>query len=208
MATERNEEERAAWREQASQLPTEALVFIDECGSNIALTPLYARAPKGERARANVPRNRGKNTTLIAARSLEGMGAAMILEGSANTTAFELYVEQILAPSLQAGQIVIMDNLQAHKSARVSLAIEAESCQLLFLPSYSPDHSPIEEAFSKLKTALRRAGARTREALEEALGQALLTLTVQDAQGWSNIAAILPPKKGRVNMAQSLSTPL
>ncbi len=131
-----------------------------------------------------MPRNRGKNTTLIAALSLEGMGAAMILEGSANTTAFELYVEQILAPSLQAGQIVIMDNLQAHKSARVRLAIEAEGCQLLFLPSYSPDLSPIEEAFSKLKTALRRAGARTREALEEALGQALLTITVQDAQGW------------------------
>jgi DDE superfamily endonuclease len=133
-ATERNEEQRAAWRENASKLPTEALVFLDECGSNIALTPLDARAPKGERARGSVPRNRGKNTTLIAALSLEGMGAAMILEGSTNTTAFEVYVEQVLAPTLQAGQIVIMDNLQAHKSARVRLAIEAKGCQLLFLP--------------------------------------------------------------------------
>lgn len=183
-ATERNEEERAVWRENASQLPTADLVFIDECGSNIALTPLYARAPKGERARGSVPRNRGKNTTLIAALSLEGMGAAMILEGSANTTAFELYVEQILAPSLHAGQIVVMDNLQAHKSAPVRLAIEAKGCQLLFLPGYSPDLSPIEEAFSKLKTALRRAGARTQEALEEAIAQALLTVTAQNAQGW------------------------
>jgi transposase len=183
-ATERNEEERAAWREKASSLSTDMLVFIDECGSNIALTPLYARAPKGERARGSVPRNRGKNTTLIAALSLEGMGAAMILEGSANTTAFELYVEQILTPSLQTGQIVIMDNLQAHKSARVRLAIEAKGCQLLFLPGYSPDLSPIEEAFSKLKAVLRRVGARTREALEEAIGQALLTITTQDAQGW------------------------
>ena len=134
-ATERNEEERAAWRENASQLSTDHLVFIDECGSNIALTPLYARVPKGERARGRVPRNRGKNTTLIAALSLEGMGAALILEGSADTTAFELYIEQILAPSLHAGQIVVMDNLQAHKSARVRQAIEAKGCQLLFATS-------------------------------------------------------------------------
>jgi transposase len=191
-ATERNEEERAAWRENASKLPTEALVFLDECGSNIALTPVYARAPKGERARGSVPRNRGKNTTLIAALSLEGMGAAMILEGSANATAFEVYVEQVLAPTLQAGQIVIMDNLQAHKSARVRLAIETKGCQLLFLLGYSPDLSPIEEAFSKLKTALRRAGARTREALEEAIAQALLTITAQDAQGWFQHCGYLP----------------
>jgi DDE superfamily endonuclease len=134
-ATERNEEERAAWRENASQLPTDHLVFIDECGSNIALTPLYARAPRGERARGSVPRNRGRNTTLIAALSLEGMGAALILEGSANTTAFELYIEQVLAPNLHVGQIVVMDNLQAHKSAQVKQAIEAKGCQLLFSTS-------------------------------------------------------------------------
>jgi transposase len=183
-AMERNEEERATWRKEASKLPAKQLIFLDECGSNIALTPLYARAPKGERARGSVPRNRGKNITLIAALSLEGMGAAMILEGSANATAFELYVEQVLAPSLQAGQILVMDNLQAHKSALARAAIEARGCQVLFLPAYSPDFSPIEEAFSKLKTALRRAGARTREALEEAIAQALLTITAQDAQGW------------------------
>ncbi len=144
------------------------------------MTPLYARAPRGERARGSVPRNRGKNTTLIAALSLDGMGAAMILEGSANATASELYVEQVLAASLQAGQIVVMDNLQAHKGARVRQVIEAKGCQVLFLPGYSPDFSPIEEAFSKLKTALRRA----REALEEAISQALLTITAQDAHGW------------------------
>ena len=100
----------------------------------------------------------------------------MILEGSANTTAFELYVEHVLAPSLHAGQIVVMDNLKAHKSTRVKQAIEAKSCQLLFLPGYSPDFSPIEEAFSKLKTVLRRAEARTREALEEAIGDTPLGL--------------------------------
>jgi transposase len=147
--------------------------------------------------RGSVPRNRGKNTTLIAALSLEGMGAALILEGSANTTAFELYVEQILAPSLHDGQIVVMDNLQAHKSARVKQAIGAKGCQLLFLPGYSPDLSPIEEAFSKLKAALRRAGARTRESLEEAIGQALLTITAQDAHGWFQHCGYLLPGQER-----------
>jgi transposase len=136
-----------------------------------------------------VPRNRGKNTTLIAALSLSGMG-------SANMIAFELYIEQILVPSLHAGQIVVMDNLQAHKSVRVRLAIEAKGCQLLFLPGYSPDLSPIEEAFSKLKTALRRAGARTREALEEAISQTLLTITAQDAQGWFQHCGYLPANEG------------
>jgi transposase len=197
-ATERNEEERAIWRANASKLPTESLVVIDETGSNIALTPLYARAPKGERARGSVPRNRRKNTTLIAALSLKGMGAALVLEGSANTTAFELYVEQVLTPSLHAGQIVVMDNLRAHKSARVRTAIEAKGCQLLFLPSYSPDLSPIEEAFSKLKTALRRAGARTREALEEAIAQALLSITAQDAQGWFQHCGYLLPDQEKM----------
>jgi transposase len=183
-ASERNEEERAAWRAEVSQLEADHLVFVDECGSNIALTPLYARAPKGERAKGSVPRNRGKNTTLIASLSLAGMGAAMILEGSANATAFEIYIEQLLVPSLQAGQLVVMDNLRAHKGEQVRQAIEARGCQVLFLPGYSPDFSPIEETFSKLKTFLRRVGARTREALEEAICQALLTVTAQDARGW------------------------
>jgi transposase len=191
-ANERNEEERTAWRAEVSPLPAQQLVFVDECGSNIALTPIYARAPKGERATGRVPRNRGKNTTLIASLSLEGMGAAMILEGSANGAAFEIYVEQLLAPSLHAGQIVVMDNLRAHKGERVRQALEAKGCQVLFLPGYSPDFSPIEETFSKLKAYLRRAGARTREALEEAMCQALLTVSAQDARGWFSHCGYVP----------------
>jgi transposase len=112
------------------------------------------------------------------------VGEALILEGSADSTIFELYIEQILAPSLQTGQIVILDNLSTHTGDKVRQAIEARGCQLLFLPSYSPDLSPIEEAFSKLKAFLRRVGARTPEALQEAIGQALLTITAQDALGW------------------------
>lgn len=183
-ATERDEAARTAYREQIKQLDANQVVVVDECGSNIALTPLYARSPKGQRAYGSVPRNRGKNLTLIAALSRQGMGASMMLEGAADGSAFEIYVEQILAPSLRAGQTVVMDNLSTHKGARVRRAIEARGCQLLFLPSYSPDLSPIEEAFSKLKAYLRRVGARTREALQEAMIQALATITAQDAKGW------------------------
>ena len=166
------------------QVDATRLVIVDECGSNIALTPLYARAPKGERAYGSVPRNRGKNTTLLASLSLTGVGACMILEGSVNGQVFEAYVEQILAPSLSPGQIVVLDNLSVHKGARVRQLIEERGCELFFLPAYSPDYSPIEETFSKLKTFLRRVGARTHEALQEAIGQALETVTPQDALGW------------------------
>ena len=122
--------------------------------------------------------------TLIASLSLEGIGASMIIEGAANGVAFEAYVEHILVPSLVKGQIVVMDNLRVHKSARVRQLIEEQGCHLLFLPAYSPDFSPIEEAFSKVKAFLRRMKARTREALQEAIAQALLTVTSQDAHGW------------------------
>jgi len=173
-------------------LDAKRLVFVDESGSNIALTSLYARAPKGQRAHGSVPRNRGKNTTLLASLSVEGMGASMLLEGATNGAVFEIYLEHILLPSLAPGQIVVMDNLSAHKGARVRQLIEERGCQLLFLPAYSPDCSPIEETFSKIKAHLRRVGARTREALEEAMAQALETVTSQDALGWFTHCGYLP----------------
>ncbi|GCE07796.1 hypothetical protein KDAU_51250 [Dictyobacter aurantiacus] len=108
----------------------------------------------------------------------------MILDGAADSSAFEIYIEQVLAPSLKAGQIVILDNLSIHPGQKVRMTIEARGCQLLFLPAYSPDFSPIEEAFSKVKTFLRRQGARTREALQEAIAQALDLVTEADALGW------------------------
>ena len=118
-ASERREEERAGWREQMKQLDARRLVVVDECGSNIALTPPCGWALKGQRAHGSVPRNRGKNTTLLASLSLSGIGGCMIIEGSVNAAAFEAYVEQILAPSLVTGQIVVLDNLSAHKGVRV-----------------------------------------------------------------------------------------
>lgn len=148
------------------------------------MTPLYAYAPRGQRAIGKVPRNTGANLTLIASLSTQGMGAALMLDGAADASAFEVYVEQLLAPSLKPGQIVILDNLSIHQGPRVRAAIAARGCRLLFLPAYSPDFSPIEEAFSKVKTFLRRQGARTREGLQEAIAQALLTVTAQDASGW------------------------
>jgi transposase len=142
--------------------------------------------PKGEkrRAYAQVPRNRGANTTLLASMSLEGMGPCLAVEGTTTATVFEAYVEQVLAPSLRRGQIVVLDNLGAHKSERARELIEERSCQLLYLPAYSPDFNPIEEAFSKIKGALRKAQARTREALIEALGVAISAVTGRDARGF------------------------
>jgi len=166
------------------ELDPKRLLFLDESGSTIALTSRYGRAPKGERASGSAPRHRGKNTTLLASLSLAGMGASMIIEGAVNAAVFEVYVEQILVPSLSKGQIVVMDNLSVHKRKRVRQLIEACGCEVLFLPAYSPDYSPIEETFSKLKAFLRRVGARTHEALQEALRQALETVSVQDALGW------------------------
>jgi transposase len=183
-ASEQKEEERQQWKDKVKELDRRKFVFLDECGSNIALTRAYARAPKGKRAYGSIPRNRGKNMTLISSLSLEGIGESLILDGAANTEFFELYVEQILAPHLEPGQIVIMDNARIHKGKKVQHLIEERNCQILFLPAYSPDLSPIEEAFSKIKSVLRQKGARTREALQEALEAALTTISASDASGW------------------------
>jgi transposase len=148
------------------------------------MTRRYGRAPKGERAYGSVPRNRGKNTTLLASISLEGMGEAMTVEGSTTQKVFEAYVEKVLAPTLKPGQVVILDNLGAHKGEKVKQLIESRAASVIFLPAYSPDFNPIEEAFSKIKAILKKMAARAREALIEAIGRALEAVTSQDAWGW------------------------
>ena len=183
-ASERDEAQRQAFRERLAERPAAAFVIVDESGTNVNLTPLYARAPRGERAYGAVPRNTPRNTTLIAALSLTGMGPAMTLEGATDTAAFVAYLEQVLAPALRPGQVVVLDNLSAHKSERVRTLIEARGAELWYLPAYSPDLSPIEHAFSKLKALLRRAAARTREALEAAIAEGLDQITATDARGW------------------------
>lgn len=166
------------------------------------MTPLYAYAPRGQRAYGKVPRNYGAIMTLIASMSTQGMGEALILDGAADGAAFEVYIEQVLAPGLRPGQIVILDNLSIHLGSRVKQAIEAQGCRLLFLPAYSPDFSPIEEAFSKIKTILRQQGARTREALQEAITTALTLITAQDALGWFTHCGY--PSPVETKMGQSL----
>ena len=168
----------------AEQLETERLVFVDEMGTNTSLSAVYAWAPKGQRAYCSVPRNRGANTTVLSSMSVEGMGPSLTVEGATTSVVFEAYVEQVLAPTLKEGQIVVMDNLSAHKGERIKGMIEQQGCQLVYLPSYSPDLNPIEEAFSKIKGLVRKAEARTREALVEAIGSALSAVTSRDARGF------------------------
>jgi transposase len=184
-ASERDRWLRAAWRALvAGRIDAERLVVVDEMGSNTSLFSLYAWAPRGERARCSVPRNRGKNTTLLASMTTEGMGPCVAVVGATTRVVFETFVERLLAPALSPGQVVVMDNLGAHKGERVGELIQERGCELLYLPPYSPDLNPIEEAFSKVKGVLRRAGARTREALIEAMGRALEVVTAEDARGF------------------------
>ncbi len=160
-------------------------MFIDESGFHTSMTRLRARAPRGERAYGKVPRNRGKNTTLIASISFEGaMGASMTIEGATDALAFEAYVEHFLAPTLTEGQVVVLDGLGAHRTDRVRELVEARGADLLFLPSYSPDLNPIEQAFSKIKNIVRKVQARTREALVEAISLAISAITLEDVAGW------------------------
>ena len=166
------------------KLDSKRLMFVDEMGTHTSLAPSYAYAPRGERAFFKVPRNRGKNITLLASIGCEGMGPSMAFEGSTTKEVFEAYVEHFLTPTLKAGQMVIMDNLAAHKGEKVRKLIEGSRCELLYLPPYSPDLNPIEEAFSKVKGFLRKAGARSREALVETMGAALAAVGASDARSF------------------------
>jgi hypothetical protein len=141
-ASERDEKARSAWRERVKPLDPRKLVFVDESGTNITLAPLYGWAPKGERAYGKALRNWKQNITLMASLTTEGIAAAMSVEGATDGAAFETYVEHLLLPTLNNGQIVVMDNLQVHKSLRVRELIEGAGASALFLPSYSPDFSP------------------------------------------------------------------
>ena len=184
-ASERDEWLRGAWRTLvAKELHPRRLVFVDEMGTNTSLAPSYAWARRGERARFSVPRNRGPNTTLLASMTYKGMGPRLAFIGSTTHAVFEAYLERVLVPALRPAQVVVMDNLSAHKGSRVRELIEAKGCELLYLPPYSPDLNPIEEAFSKIKALLRRAGARVREGLVEAIGRALDAVTARDARGF------------------------
>lgn len=184
-ASERDEFLRAAWRALvAGEVDAGRFVFVDEMGANVSLSPLYAWSRKGERVFGRAPRNWGKNVTLLASMGAGGMGPCVAVEGATTGAVFEAYLGDVLAPALRPGQVVVMDNLSSHKGSRVRELIEERGCELRYLPPYSPDLNPIERAFSKLKASLRRAQARTFEALIEAMGRALDEITDRDASGF------------------------
>lgn len=168
------------------------LIFVDEMGVHTSLAPLYGYSPRGERVQLEVPRNRGKNTTLLASMNVEGMGECLAVEGATTARVFETYVEKVLVPSLKPGQIVVMDNLGAHRPRRIRELIEERGCELLYLPAYSPDYNPIEEAFAKIKNLLRKAAARSKEALIDALGIALSAVSPTDVLGFFDHAGYRP----------------
>ena len=159
-------------------------MFIDEAGSHIAMTRDYARAPRGERAFASVPRNAGTVTTMIGALDVAGVRAMMTIEGATDGEVFETFLSRILVPKLRPGDIVILDNVGAHRTPNVRPLIEAAGASVLFLPPYSPDLNPIELCWSKLKALLKEFGARTQQALDAAIRRAMDLIGRSDAAGW------------------------
>lgn len=184
IASERDPWQRAAFALEQADLDATQIVVVDEVGSNLDMTPTHAWAPVGERAVATAPRNTPINTTTIASLSHQGMGPALIVSGGVDRLSFATYLEKVLAPTLQPGQVVLVDNLSAHTSVRARAIVAACGCRLRYLPPYSPDYSPIELAFSQIKADLRRAAARTPEALEEAIATALQQISPTDAQAF------------------------
>ena len=162
----------------------ERLVFIDETGASTKMARRYGRAPRGQRCRAPVPHGHWKTTTFVGALRLHGMTAPMVLDGAMHGAAFLAYVEQVLVPTLAPGDIVVMDNLPAHKPVAVRHAIEAAGAELRFLPPYSPDFNPIEMAFSKLKAFLKKIAARTVDDLWHAIARGIDTFTPSECQNY------------------------
>ncbi len=164
------------------------LVFHDETAAPNTLTPLYARAPRGQRAVGRVPRGKREHASWLATLTPDGVGESVVVPGAVDRAAFDAFVERLLVPSLRPGQLVVLDNLSVHKSAAARDLIEAAGCQLIFLPTYSPDFNPIEQAFAKGKALIRRAAPRTFAAVVAAVGDALAAVTPEDTAGFFRAA--------------------
>lgn len=160
------------------------VVVLDEFGANTNLTRRDGRAPDGERVYEDVPHTRPSNTTTVTALTTKGIGPTLVFSGSLNRTTFETYIEQVRGPSLREGQIVVLDNASAHHGGRIAQLLAQRGCRICYLPPYSPDFSPIELAFSKVKAYLRKQKARTYQALEPAIAQALASITEADARAF------------------------
>jgi transposase len=179
-----NQEKRQVWREQVREIDPARFVFVDESGVTRSLTRRYGRAPKGERVPGAVPLGHWEVTTLIGALALDGLRASFSVDAATDADIFQVFVEQVLRPSLRPGDVVIWDNLPAHKAPELKTKIEAAQATLLPLPPYAPDFNPIEQCWSKVKEFLRAAEARTTEALEQVITKAFASVTASDAHGW------------------------
>jgi transposase len=184
IASERDVWQRVLFRVQQAGCDADDVVVLDEFGSNLDSTRHYARAPKGKRVYEDVPRNTPRNTTTIAALTTKGIGPALMLNGSLTRAACEGYIEHVLGPTLRPGQVIVLDNATAHHGGRVEELLAARGCRVWYLPPYSPDFSPIELAFSKVKACLRRVKARSAIALEDAIAQALASITAAEARAF------------------------
>jgi transposase len=182
--TEANRQRREQFLETLRSLRPEQLIFLDESGVTTRMTRLWARAGRGERIVEATPQGHWKVLTTLGAMSLRGMEAVMTVESATDGDIFLTYLEQVLCPKLNPNSVVILDNLSAHKVSGVRELIEATGASLLYLPPYSPDLNPIEKAWSKLKQLLRTAKARTAEALEQAMTEALKAITAENAIAW------------------------
>lgn len=188
IARERDDAERAAWANRVAGVDPARFVWLDECSVSTRLVPLWGWGPRGERVIGTEPRGRWDTTSLLATLTVAGMGASVVLPGAVDRLAFDQFVEEVLLPTLAPGQIVVLDNLSVHRSAWAETQVAAVGCERWFLPRYSPDKNPIEQAFSKLKGGLRRAGARTFDAVVHAVGVAYETISPSDAAGFIHAA--------------------
>jgi transposase len=177
-------EQRADFRARAAAWVVQRVKWLDEMGSQLNLTRRYGRALPGERVVEGVPAGYGSNYTLLAVLSLTGVQAPFLLEGALDSEALRAYITEVLAPVLEPGDILVLDNLATHKVSWLTELIEAQGARLEYLPPYSPDYNPIERCWSKIKTYLRKAKARTYEALVQALCEALATITEADLLAW------------------------
>jgi transposase len=191
VASERNNYKRGWFRRRVSGIDPERLIFIEEAAVNTAMTRHFGHAAPGERAVESVPRNYGEQTSMISALGLRGLVATMTLEGAVDILAFDAYINEVLAAELNEGDVMILDNLNVHKASQIEQVAAARGARVIWLALYSPDMSPIEQCWSKIKQLLRAAKARTREELEKALVRAMKSVTSSDIRGWFNYCGYL-----------------
>jgi transposase len=179
---------RQAWFDEQSGLDPEHLIFLDECGTSTKMARRYGRSKRGERCRAPIPHGHWKSTTLVAGLSLKGIVAPTIIDGPMDGRMFRAYVEQVLVPELKPGDIVVLDNLPAHKVSGIGQILQNVGATLRFLPPYSPDFNPIENAISQIKSILKKIAARTKDALDQGIAEAIDAVTAQHTENYFKAA--------------------